>query len=897
MALGSGGEIVVTTATKLGDGRWATIAAIEVLRIPDFSVVQDHFADRDDVNAALRDEFALLLGELAQLGADRPDASVAIELVWRGEAVVGQPYAADIRTFVTMRSLSFDAQVGANLCADAISVCQSALSASGFVTVALADDAIATIYADTSATNVVAVHKRGRNVPLHIAAMPNVFSFDRLPEQTIAFNHVFDALTDAPGAMVSVQLLVDRFSPEERAYLSGMSLKLGTLAAGVNEAGSTVTFAIARQPADVYAHYSDRSAAPMFAHQILVAGTDEQTRVIASRVIGTLTNSEVDAPVDVARVPLAPQNIAFDQDVTAVPWRVAAALESEAAVFLWPGEILPGERRLSKMLTAREASQLFRLPFGNERVGAGFRVNRTMRRSRSYHQGVVDNDIEAGFIGNPESGVPIGFRLGDITKHMFVTGTPGSGKTTFNVGLLDRLWRDHGIPFLVIEPAKNEYRAMIETIPDLQVFTPGKSWLSPLIINPFKPSAGVRLENHKTVLKTAFAAALTMTSPLDRIFESALEGLYADLGWLDADRVDDCHPVPNVRDFVKAFQDTFEAIGYSGDAQNIGRAGLVRLASMVRAFDTYQSIPIYELCNKPTVIELSAIENPSEKTLYIALLLLLLLSHHNANTVGLGSLQQVLLLEEAHVLFEAADASGEGGASPAAIAQNLLKRMLAEIRSYGVGIMVADQSPRKVGLDVIALTNIKVAFRVVEADDRNIIGHSSNMSEAQITRLAGLRTGEAFLFHDRLSEPEEILTVDRRAGQGIAVSISDEELAKRIAPIAPELLLPYPECAFVSWDPARAEVARQFAQRIFRGSLSSKKVTFDDVKPVFRRLRAMAATLDARYPAIDDVLLDMIRVYFLRLVRFETNVRLHTDAIQTILSAPKQQTNITGGTQ
>ena len=62
-------------------------------------------------------------------------------------------------------------------------------------------------------------------------------------------------------------------------------------------------------------------------------------------------------------------------------------------------------------------------------------------------------------------------------------------------------------------------------------------------------------------------------------------------------------------------------------------------------------------------------------------------------------------------------------------------------------------------------------------------------------------------------------------------------------------------------------------------SLSSKKVTFDDVKTVFRRLRAMAATLDARYPAIDDVLLDMIRVYFLRLVRFETNVRLHTDAM------------------
>ena len=123
------------------------------------------------------------------------------------------------------------------------------------------------------------------------------------------------------------------------------------------------------------------------------------------------------------------------------------------------------------------------------------------------------------------------------------------------------------------------------------------------------------------------------------------------------------------------------------------------------------------------------------------------------------------------------------------------------------------------------------------------------------------------------------------------MSISDEELAKRLARIAPQLLLPYPECVFVSWDPAHADVARQFAQRIFRGSMSSKKVTLDDVQTVFRRLRVTAATLDARYPAIDDVMLDMIRVYFLRLVRFETNVRLNAGATKTILSAPKQQAN------
>ena len=70
----------------------------------------------------------------------------------------------------------------------------------------------------------------------------------------------------------------------------------------------------------------------------------------------------------------------------------------------------------------------------------------------------------------------------DLAKHMLVVGTPGSGKTTFSVGLLDRLWKEHKIPFLVIEPAKNEYRALVQSIPELQVFTPGKNFISPFVL-------------------------------------------------------------------------------------------------------------------------------------------------------------------------------------------------------------------------------------------------------------------------------------------------------------------------------------------------------------------------------------------------------------------------------
>ena len=68
----------------------------------------------------------------------------------------------------------------------------------------------------------------------------------------------------------------------------------------------------------------------------------------------------------------------------------------------------------------------------------------------------------------------------------------------------------------------------------------------------------------------------------------------------------------------------------------------------------------------------------------ISLLLLSILSYVNANYVGEGGLKNVILLEEAHVLLDADANSGQGEANPSAIAQGLVKRMLAEIRSYGV---------------------------------------------------------------------------------------------------------------------------------------------------------------------------------------------------------------------
>ena len=509
----------------------------------------------------------------------------------------------------------------------------------------------------------------------------------------------------------------------------------------------------------------------------------------------------------------------------------------------------------------------------------GLKVNESGKTSKTYTSNIINSgDITVGKLRSSQNEDTIGFSLKDLAKHMLIVGTPGSGKTTFSVSLLDRLWKDHKIPFLVIEPAKNEYRALVQSIPDLQVFTPGKNFISPFVFNPFVPPKNVKLETYKSTLKTAFAAAVSMSTPLDKIFEESINNCYSDFRWLDTYTSADKGENFNISDFIKCFQNTFDEIGYTGDAKNIGRAGVVRLNSLVNLFDNYFSIPIEDLLEKPTIIELAAIENADQKALIIALLLLSILAYVNSNYVGEGGLKNVILLEEAHVLLDADSNAGQGDANPSAIAQGLVKRMLAEIRSYGVGIVIADQSPRKVSTDVVALTDMKMVFRLVESSDKQIIGDSTNMTETQIQRMAKLKPGEAFLFFNKLDEPEEVITPDYRLDNNISITLSDEGI-KEVTTYwndKADKLRPYPQCSFCSCcqktcDYERRILAREIARRIFVKNFKADTKDFVALKKVFSQITKLIKNELNDEPFNPELLL-CVKVHLWRKIKYGTKI-------------------------
>ena len=670
---------------------------------------------------------------------------------------------------------------------------------------------------------------------------------------------------------------------------------LNTMATGFQDQQmGNISILSAEKLAKLYTYYAEQRNRPLFRFNIVVWGGEEAVTAISSRIVGLLNSKADTQRVNTNFIDLKAEKLYASQDyLHTMPWMVNATLQNSDARFrlIWDNDKLTSaQKRLAMIATIDECTEFFGIPIANAKIAAGLRVNETGKKSRTYADGIInDGDIMLGKLKTSGSD-EIGLRLKDLAKHMLVVGTPGSGKTTFSVGLLDRLWKKHHIPFLVIEPAKNEYRALIQSIPELQVFTPGKNLVSPFVFNPFVPPKNVKLEAYKSVLKTAFAAGVTMTSPLDKIFEETVNNCYSDFRWLDSYTIDDNGQVFSISDFIACFQKTFDSIGYSGDARNIGRAGIVRLKSLVNLFDNYFSIPIEDILKRPTIIELAAIENSDEKALIIALILLSVLSYVNANYVGQGGLRNFILLEEAHVLLDSSSNGGEGAANPAAIAQGLVKRMLAEIRSYGVGLAIADQSPRKVGIDIVALTDIKVAFRLVEAQDKEILADSTGMDDNQVARLAKLKPGEAFLFFNKLEEPEEIVTPDYRLDNNISISLSDDGI-KELSTYwnnKQEMLRPYPECRLTphcqcGCNYRQRLLAREVARRIFNQYFKPTTDKLDPLLEVIKKLKPLIVQELNGEPYTDE-LRSCVKVHLFRKIKYETKLKLGQNTIQASLS-------------
>ena len=879
------------SVTDLASGERIGLCAIEITSVPHLSILQKRFSAAVNIDTEYKQDMARLLSEISQTyrNASGFCRDISLELLWSTQEVKNQPYRASIRLHIIIRAIgNNDAEIK-NTIATLKRICKATLDFGKYNYQDTEFNELASLIRDINGQSINAVVKSERVEILQSNLLPCCFAFDRIPVTDNDLSRIVGSLIDYPNCAVSFQLMPVTYSGEEMTAIDWNAQTLDTLSKGVMDHGiGNISFALAEKHAETYKYYSRGKNTALFSFNILVYGTPDAANSVATRILAQLNNNS-----ELRIISLSSDNVRKDDNFYPLPWAAREViLGTDRDPSVWnPWQNPNTFYNLPYIITAEEASEFFRLPVGSDTVFAGLVVNESGKANRTYADNIVGGgDITVGTLKSSSRGDTIGISLKDLTKHMLIVGTPGYGKTTFSVGLLDRLWKDHRIPFLVIEPAKNEYRALVRSIPDLQVFTPGKNFISPFVFNPFVPPKNVKLETYKSTLKTAFAAAVSMSTPLDKIFEEAINNCYSDFRWLDSYTSRDKGRIFNISDFIKCFEETFEAIGYTGDARNIGRAGLVRLQSLVNLFDNYFSIPLEDLLTRPTVIELAAIENSDQKALIISLLLLSVLSYVNSNYIGEGGLRNVILLEEAHVLLDADTNAGDGEANPSAIAQGLVKRMLAEIRSYGVGIVIADQSPRKVTTDVVALTDIKLAFRIVEANDKQILADSSNMNEIQEQRLSKLRPGEAFLFFGKLDEPEEIRTEDYRLINNIGITLPDNEI-KSLSTYwsnRKDKLRPYPECGYCRYctgecDYDKRILGREIARRIFNLNFKPESDDLKIVKDVFQKMTVLIKE-ELNDEPFDQHLLACVELHLMRRIRYGTRIRISDETVQITLS-------------
>lgn len=423
-------------------------------------------------------------------------------------------------------------------------------------------------------------------------------------------------------------------------------------------------------------------------------------------------------------------------------------------------EIAPELRRLSHLIEAEEPPKRVKIAT-NLRI-PGVPINRLPVDSEPLPSVM----IRAGGICLGEhatTGVSVTVPPIMFTRHAVLAGTPGSGKTVFAAELLSQLWK-RDIPFLVIETSGGAYRGLTKMIPELRVYTPGRSGVSPMRINPFLPPRGVTLEMYLPGLTKALAAGLNLGSSDAQALSDALHSCYIRHGW----RNDSTSQSTGVRVFGM-YDFLLDMRAHLTEQQFACAAGIAELLDEnPLLYDADQSTP--DLFTTPTLIELSALDPSSQRPLLLMLLLNLAMHHARTGGVrGLG-LKNVILVDEAHEAF--------GGANtPAA---KLFQDLSATASMFGTGLILCDLAPERLSSSIISGAKLKIMMRMSMSPDSAFSSVSSALSQ--------LPAGEAFVYTDELGRP---VHVKLRDGRRLSRYVSDADVTNLMdKPLPP----PFGDC-------------------------------------------------------------------------------------------------------
>ena len=372
----------------------------------------------------------------------------------------------------------------------------------------------------------------------------------------------------------------------------------------------------------------------------------------------------------------------------------------------------------------------------------------------------------------------------DLNKHIFVAGVTGTGKTT----TCQRILLESGMPFLVVEPAKTEYRIMklSKKTEDIVIFTLGQDNIAPFRLNPFEFFPHESLTSRVDMIKAAIEASFDMEAAIPQLIESTIYECYKDYGWnvntnkntkFENPFADDVYAFPTFSDILKKVDAVAEKQGFDERLKKdyIGsikaRLQSLTLGSKGLMLNTPRSIDFVGLLDKKVVLEIEEVKNTGEKSFVMGLIMTNLREALRAKYKENKHFKHITLIEEAHRLlskFEPGDSVNKKQGV------EIFADMLAEVRKYGESLIIADQIPNKLTPEVLKNTNTKIIHKLFAEDDKESVGNTMILEKEQKEFLSSLPTGRAVVFSQGWSKAVQVQI------KLLTNTTSDEEVDEQI---------------------------------------------------------------------------------------------------------------------
>lgn len=360
--------------------------------------------------------------------------------------------------------------------------------------------------------------------------------------------------------------------------------------------------------------------------------------------------------------------------------------------------------------------------------------------------------------------------MDNLTSHVFVSGSTGSGKSNTLYGMLDQI-SAASIPFLVVEPAKGEYKHVFGQRDDVTVLGTNPQYTELLRINPFRFPAGIHVLEHVDRLIEIFNICWPMYAAMPAVLKDATLKAYRNCGWDLDDSINlDGHELfPSFIDLLQALEQVIESSAYSQEVKGnyIGSLS-TRVESLTNGLNgkifTDDEVGDERLFNSQVIVDLSRVGSSETKALIMGLLVMRLSEYRMAQGGMNQSLRHVTVLEEAHNILRRTPEVGTEGAGVASKAVEMLTNAIAEMRTYGEGFIIVDQSPGAVDIAAIRNTNTKIILRLPEEADRHMIGKSIALRNEQLDEIAKLPKGVAIVYQNDWLEPV-MCQVDKYPGK------------------------------------------------------------------------------------------------------------------------------------